>query len=102
MYYDFYTPFKENEIITQVPFIQLRVKNSDKTYVWNKETDKMDVISQKFYGHPYGGKLILMINTTFGGSEDDIPDGATILIPFPYKDSLQEYINGVNRYKNLY
>lgn len=102
MYYDFYTPFRENETITQVPFIQLKVKNSDKTYVWNKETDKMDVVSQKFYGHPYGGKLILLTNTVFGGSEDNIPDGATIIIPFPYKDSLQEYINGVNRYKSLY
>lgn len=101
-YYDFYSLFKENEKILQIPFISLPIKNTDKTYTWNKSADRLDTVSQKYYGHPYGGKLILMTNPVFGGSEDDIPDGATIIVPFPYKESVQNYINITNNFKSLY
>ena len=36
-----------------------------------------------------------------GGIEFTIKDGEMIRIPFPFKDTLQEYEDGVNRYINL-
>ena len=34
--------------------------------------------------------------------EDDIPNNEIIRIPFPFKDSLQQYIGEVKKYENLY
>lgn len=102
MYYNFYNLFTENEKILQIPFVKLQVKDTFKTYIWNKSVDRLDVVSNKFYSIPYGGKLILLYNSVFGGSEDDIPDGAKIIIPFPYNVALQNYIDAANKFKNLY
>lgn len=102
MYYNYYTPFLENEKMTMIPYVKLPVKETDKTYIWNKSVDRLDIVSNKFYGHPYGGKLILMMNATLGTNEDEIPDNALLVIPFPYKESLQRWIDLVNRYKNYY
>lgn len=102
MYYNFYNLFKENEKILQIPFVKLEVKDTFKTYIWNKSYDRLDIVSNKFYSNPYGGKLILTYNPMFGGSEDNIPDGAKIVIPFPYNTALQNYIDAVNFFKNLY
>lgn len=101
MYYNFYSQFLNNEKITMIPFIQFPLKDSDKTYIW-KTTDRMDQISNKFYGTPYGGKLILLANATLGTNEDEIPDGAILTIPYPFKDGLQRWINIVDKFKNYY
>ncbi len=102
MYYNYYSPFTENEKITMIPNIKIPIKETDKTYIWNKSIDRMDVVSNKFYGHPYGGRLIEMMNATLCSNEDDILDGTVIVIPFPYKESLQRWIDLVNKYKNYY
>lgn len=102
MYYNFYNPFIENEKITMVPVVKMPIKETDKTYIWNKSIDRMDVVSNKFYGHPHGGRLILMMNSTLGSNEDEIPDNSVLVIPFPYKESLQKWIDLVNKYKNYY
>lgn len=102
MYYNFYNPFTENEKITMIPFVKMTIKESDKTYIWNKSVDRLDVVSNKFYGHAFGGKLIMMMNATLGSNEDDIPDNAVLVIPYPYKESLQRWIDLVNSFKNYY
>lgn len=102
MYYNFYTPFLENEKITIIPNIKYEIKSSDKTYVWNKEVDRMDTISNKFYGHPYGGRLIMLANSGLGTNEDDIPNESTLNIPYPYKDGIQRWIDAVEKFKKYY
>ena len=43
----------------------------------------------------------MLANGSMGGLEFTINDGDMIRIPFPFKDTLQEYEDGVNRYINL-
>lgn len=102
MYYNFYSPFTENELITIIPFVTLPTKETDKTHIWKKGVDRLDKISQRFYGHPYGAHLILNVNATLGTNEDDFEDGVILLIPYPYRDSLQDWINNTVKFKNIY
>jgi hypothetical protein len=102
MYYNIYDPFIENEKITIVPHVDFPTESGDKTYLWNKDRDRMDVISQKYYGTPYGGTLIMFANATLGTNEDEIPDGSIILIPFPYKSAVQRYIDIMEKFKSYY
>jgi len=102
MYYNFYTPFKVGEKMSDIPFVKLPTKNGDLTYVWNKLSDRMDTVSEQFYSNPFGGRLILMANSTICKNEDEIPDGAILIIPFPYQDALQRWINEVEKLKLYY
>jgi hypothetical protein len=102
MYYNFYSPFFENEKISIIPFIKYPTENSDKTYVWKKQSDRLDGVSNKFYGDPYGAKIILYANATICTNEDEIPDGAVLIIPYPYKNAVQRYITIVDKFKNYY
>ncbi len=61
----------------------------------------MDKLSQQYYGNPYHGWLIMLANPQYGGVEENIPDSEIIRIPFPFRDSLQQYITGVNTYEAL-
>jgi hypothetical protein len=38
----------------------------------------------------------------YGGVEENIPDKEIIRIPFPFRDSLQQYISEVDNYMKLY
>ena len=102
MYYNPYEQFTENEKIEIIPFIKTKIKDSDKTYIWKKRSDRLDKISQKFYGHPYGSHLILTANSTLGANEDDFEDGVILIIPYPYRESLQLWVDAINRFKTLY
>lgn len=101
-YYNFYSKFSENGLVRMMPFLRVEMKNSDKTYIWNKSRDRMDLISQKFYGHPYGGPLLKMANAPYGKNEDDIPDQSVLIIPYPYRDSVQQWMESYEKYKRLY
>lgn len=102
MYYNFYSQFLEGEKISMIPYIKFPVKESDKTYIWDSVNDRMDRISNKFYGNPYGGRLILLANGVLGSNEDEIPNGSILVIPYPYKDGIQRWIDIVNKYKKYY
>lgn len=102
MYYNFYSQFTEGEKITMIPHIKFPIKDSDKTYIWDSTNDRLDVISNKFYGNPYGARLILMANSVLGSNEDEIPNGAILVIPYPYKDGIQRWIDIVDKYKKYY
>jgi hypothetical protein len=97
--YNRYSNFISNGQMAIVPFIKLEVKSTDKSRIWNKQIDRMDKISQAYYDHPFGGIFIMMANPQYG-DEFDIPDGTLIRIPFPYKDTKQQYQDGVQRYIN--
>ena len=100
-YYNRYSKLISNGLTKQMPFIKLRIKASDKSKIWNKNIDRLDTISQKYYDHPYGGWLIMLANPQYG-TEFDIPDGTLIRIPFPYKTSQQQFIDEMNRYDNKF
>ena len=102
MYYSIYIPFRINEKLTDIPFVKLPTKSTDLTHVWNKLSDRMDTVSEQFYSNPFGGKFILMANATICKNEDEIPDGTILVIPFPYNDALQRWLNEVEKLKQYY
>ena len=101
-YYDRYQSFKFDGKYLPLPYIIIPTKSSDKSVVYDSLTTRLDKLSQKYYDNPYHGWLILLANPHFGGVEENIPDKEIIRIPFPLRDSLQQYIDQVDRYKTLY
>ena len=101
-YYDRYQEFKINGDYKLLPFIKMDPKGSDKTIVWKTKRDRMDKLSQQYYGNPFHGWMVMLANPQYGGVEDSIPDGEIIRIPYPFKDSLQQYISEVKQYDLLY
>jgi hypothetical protein len=100
-YYDFTSKFKTNGTVKPIPFIPIPTKETDKSKLWNSANDRLDLISNDYYGHPFGDKLILLANADLGLDEFLWENGITIRIPFPYQQSLNQYIDNVNRYINL-
>tara|TARA_Y100000310_G_scaffold214604_1_gene215502 strand:- start:320 stop:649 length:330 start_codon:yes stop_codon:yes gene_type:complete len=100
-YYDRYQSFKVNGKYKPLPFIKIEPKNSDKAIVYHSQRTRMDKLSQQYYNNPYHGWLILLANPQYGGVEENIPDNEIIRIPFPFRESLQQYITGVNSYEAL-
>jgi hypothetical protein len=101
-YFDRYQDFKVNGTYKPLPFIKLQPKPSDKTIVYNSQETRLDKLSQKYYNNPFHGWLILLANPMYGGVEENIPDKEIIRIPFPFRDSLQQYISEVDNYMKLY
>ena len=101
-YYNRYQNFNFNGKYKPLPFIKIEPKSSDKTIVYKIERDRMDKYSQRYYNNPYHGWLILLANPEYGGVEETIPNNAIIRIPFPFKDSIQQYIGEVQKYEKLY
>jgi len=84
-----------------VPGIELQIKGSDKYHQYKNGKDRLDKLSQEFYGTPIFGWLIMTANTLAGTNEFEIPDNFILRIPFPLVPSLQDYKRGVELY-NLY
>jgi hypothetical protein len=101
-YFDRYQDFKVDGKYKPLPFIKIEPKSSDKSVVYFAQRTRLDKLSQLYYDNPYHGWLILLANPRYGGVEDNIPDNEIIRIPFPFKDSLQQYISEVEKYKILY
>lgn len=101
-YYDRYKMFKEGNKMKIIPNIKLREKDSDKRVIYKLGSTRLDVLSQKYYNNPYHGWLILLANPEFGGMEFNIPDNVVIRVPFPFKESLEDYYNAVKNHLKLY
>ena len=63
-----------------LPFIAITEKVSDRYEVYKKGVTRFDKLSQKYYGNPFHGWLIMQANPTQGGLEFVIKDGEIILI----------------------
>ena len=100
-YYDRYQFFENDGNFQIVPGIELPIKTSDKYVQYKKGKDRLDKISQEYYGSPTFGWLIMVANPTITGMEFEIPDNFYLRIPFPLVTSLQDYKRGVDLY-NLY
>ena len=84
-----------------MPFITLSEKSSDKFEVYKKGVTRFDKLSQKYYGNPLHGWLIMLANPSYGGLEFIIEQGEIIRIPFPFTNTLQEYEDAVNTHIKL-
>jgi hypothetical protein len=100
-YFDRYGTFKVDGQVKPVPFIKLDSKSTD-IFITTKENTRFDKISQKYYSNGKHGFLILQANPSFGGLEFEIPVGTRIRVPFPFKKTLQEYQDKINRHIELY
>jgi len=97
--YDFFLEDGEHKI---VPGIELPQKSTDKFVKYRKEKDRLDKISQEYYGTPLFSWLIMMANPKAGSVEFEIPDNSMIRVPFPLINSLQDYKKGVELYRLYY
>lgn len=102
MYYNRYEKFIENGDMAIIPYIKLINKSSDKTKTWNKGNDRLDDLSYRYYGNAEGRWLIMWANPQYGSDEFLIPDKALIRIPFPFKDSVNQFVQQMDRYIKRY
>lgn len=100
-YFDRYQYFIDNGEFKIVPGLEIPIKGTDRYYQFKKNKDRLDKISQEFYGSPTFGWLIMMANPSSGLNEFEIKDNFTLRIPFPLVSSLQDYKRAVELY-NLY
>ena len=100
-YYNRYQKFNFNGKYQPLPFIKIEPKSTDKTVLYRQTISRMDKLSQEYYGNPYHGWLIMLANPQYGGVEESIPTNEIIRVPFPFKDSLQQYISEVQKYQRL-
>lgn len=100
-YFDRYQQFKENGQVKNVPFISIPEKSTDKREIYKLGFSRMDKLSQKYYGNPWSGFLIMSANPEWGGLEFDIPDNSIIRIPFPYRQTIEKFFQDINDYLKL-
>jgi hypothetical protein len=101
-YYNRYDEFLINGQQTVVPFVNLPQKTTDKTYIYKVGRSRLDKISQEYYNTPFFGWVILQANPQYGGLENNIPDGAILIIPYPLLPSLQDYKSALNSHFYYY
>tara|TARA_R110000822_G_scaffold190667_2_gene329456 strand:+ start:3136 stop:3453 length:318 start_codon:yes stop_codon:yes gene_type:complete len=90
-YYDRYQEFLLNGKQTVVPYVTIPPKPTDKKFIYKVGQSRLDKLSQEFYDTPYFGWLILMSNPQYGGLENNISNGAVLIIPYPLVNTLQDY-----------
>ena len=95
VYFDRYDFFIDEGSFRIVPGIELPIKGTDKYLQFKKGKDRMDKISQDYYGTPLFGWIILQANPLAGSVEFEIPNNFLIRIPFPLISTLQDYKRGV-------
>jgi hypothetical protein len=100
-YYDRYQQFRFNNQVRVLPFIKIPAADGDIFIEYTNRT-RLDIVSNRYYGSPYYGWLIMQANPQYGGLEFDIPEGSTIRVPFPLISALQSYQQEVKNYNVLY
>ena len=91
-YYNRYNTLNNDSQSLSAPRIKLSEKSTDEMIVYNVNKTRLDKVSLQYYNSPYFGFLILMANPQYGGLEWNIQDGQVIRIPYPLKETLDEYI----------
>jgi len=88
---DRYKLFRRNGDVTSLPFVNIKERSSDKFVKYQGENNRLDIVSNRFYGTPLLNWLILMANPQYGGMEFDIPTGSVLRIPYPLQEAMEEY-----------
>jgi len=100
-YFNRYEFFENDGDFKIVQGIEIKITSSDKYVQFKRGKNRLDKISQEYYGTPVFGWLILQANPTAGSIEFEIPNNFLLRIPFPLVNTLQEYKRSVELY-NLY
>lgn len=99
--FDRYSQFKSDGKISIVPFINIRVKNTDKYVQFNYKTMRLDKLSYEYYNSCDYGWLILQANPEYGSIENFIPNGSILRIPYPLEETINLYLNDISKHKEL-
>ena len=102
MSYDRYSLFRKEGKIDIVPFGKLPQKSSDLFEVYEKGKTRLDVLSYNYYNDANYGWLIMQANPQYGSMEFEIPDKSVLRIPYPLKQSIDDYEQSIREYNNLY
>ena len=102
MSFDRYSRFRINGQITKIPMVTLTEKDSDRFIVYKAGVTRLDNVSYEHYGDANYDWLIMLANREYGSLEFNIPDGATLRIPWPLSLTLEDYNNQVEKYITLY
>lgn len=100
-YYDRYEKYRGNGIVEFMPFIPIEHESSDLYIIFEKATMRFDNLSYKYYGDPNYAWLILQANPSIGGYEYSVQDGTTLRIPYPLRNAINRYEQGIQRYKRI-
>ena len=100
--YDRYEKFRADGGFTIVPFVRIPKKDTDFFELYKRGETRLDILSNKYYKNPNYAWLIMQANPQFGSMEYEIPDGATLRIPYPLGLSLDAYSNEIDKYNEIY
>lgn len=100
--FDRYASFVNNGKISTVPYVEIKKKDTDKYVVYKKNSTRLDRLSYEYYKSPDYGWLIMQSNPEYGSIENFIPDGSVLRIPYPLQDTLDKYLNDIEKYKEIY
>ena len=100
--YDRYSQFRQDGKISIVPYGEVPPKDTDYYEVYHKGRTRLDILSYQYYNDSNYGWLIMQANPQYGSIEFEIPDQATLRIPYPLSQSIQEYKASIEEYKRLY
>jgi hypothetical protein len=102
MNFDRYSSFKNDGSIEIVPYIEIRKKSTDKHIKYDKKSMRLDKLSYQYYSDTDYAWLIMQANPEHGSIESFIPDGVILRIPYPLNETLNNYVNDIITYKELY
>ena len=100
--YDRYSKFRENGEVKLVPFVEVPKNNTDVYVTYELGKTRLDSVSYYYYSNPNYGWLILQANPQYGSLEFQIPDQATIRIPYPLSTALAQYQANLETYISEY
>ena len=100
--YDRYSQFRQDGTIGIVPFGAVPEKDTDYYEVYIKGKTRLDILSYQYYNDSSYGWLIMQANPQYGSIEFEIPDMATLRIPYPLSQSIQDYRASIEEYNELY
>ena len=101
MSYNRYSRFYKDGTYSIVPNIKITKKSSDYLVEYNSSSNRLDMISNTYYGDPNYDWLIMMANPEYGSMEFDIPDGTILRVPYPLKETIDTYNKAVDVYNTL-
>jgi hypothetical protein len=100
--YDRYSQFRQDGTIGIVPFGAVPEKDTDYYEIYIKGKTRLDILSYQYYNDSSYGWLIMQANPQYGSIEFEIPDMATLRIPYPLSQSIQDYRASIEEYNELY
>jgi hypothetical protein len=99
--YDRYSLFRNEDSIGFIPIITLDKKNTDYYEIYKAGQTRLDILSNKYYGNPSYGWLILLANQDCSSMEYEIEDEIEIRIPYPLEVTIAEYREKVELYNKI-